>query len=71
LREERGLKIFENKVLRNTFGLKREGDGSWEILHNDEHHNLYSSPNIVKEIKPKRMRWEGHVTHMGILVGRT
>jgi hypothetical protein len=52
-------------VLRKIFGPKREEDGSWRKLHNDELHSLYSSPNIVKVNKSRRMRWEGHVAHMG------
>jgi hypothetical protein len=47
------------------FGPKREEDGSWRKLHNDELHSLYSSPNIVRVIKLRRMRWAGHVAHMG------
>jgi hypothetical protein len=60
------------------FGPKREEDGSWRKLHNDELHNLYSSPNIVRVIKSRRMRWEGHVARMGegrgvyrVLVGQS
>jgi hypothetical protein len=60
------------------FGPKREKDGSWRKLHNDELHSLYSSPNIVMVIKSRRMRWAGHVARMGegrgvyrILVGRS
>jgi hypothetical protein len=52
-------------VLRKIFGPKREEDGSWRKLHNDELHSLYSSPNIVRMIKSRRMRWEGHVARMG------
>jgi hypothetical protein len=59
------------------FGPKREEDGSWRKLHNNELHDLYSSPNIVRVIKSRRMRWAGHVAHMGegrdvyrVLVGR-
>jgi hypothetical protein len=52
-------------VLRRIFGPKREEDGSWRKLHNDEHHSLYSSPNIVRVIKSRRMRWAGHVARMG------
>jgi hypothetical protein len=55
LREEHRLRIFENKVLR-IFGSKREEDGSWRKLHNDELHTPYSSPNIVRTIKSRRMR---------------
>jgi hypothetical protein len=51
--------------LRRIFGPKREEDGSWRKLHNDELHSLYSSPNIVRVIKSRRMRWAGHVTRMG------
>jgi hypothetical protein len=47
-------------VLRRIFGPKREEDGSWRKLHNDELHDLYSSPNIVRVIKARRMRWVGH-----------
>jgi hypothetical protein len=50
LEEEHRLRVFENRVLRKIFGAKREEDGSWRKLHNDEH-NLYSSPNIVRVIK--------------------
>jgi hypothetical protein len=52
-------------VLRKIFGHKREEDGSWRKLHNDELHSLYSSPNIVRVIKSRRMRWAGHVVRMG------
>jgi hypothetical protein len=65
LREEHRLRLFENRVLRRIFGPKREVDGSWRKLHNDELQSLYSSPNIVRVIKSRRMRWEGHVSHMG------
>jgi hypothetical protein len=65
LREEHRLRIFENRELRRIFGPKREEDGSWRKLHNDELHNLYSSPNIIRVIKSSRMRWAGHVTRMG------
>jgi hypothetical protein len=65
LREEHRLRVFENRVLRRIFGPKREEDGSWRNLHNGELHNLYSSPNIVRIIKSRRMRWAGHVARMG------
>jgi hypothetical protein len=64
LEEEHRLRVFENRVLR-IFGPKREEDGSWKKLHNDELHSLYSSPTIVRMIKSRRMRWAGHVTHVG------
>jgi hypothetical protein len=51
--------------LRRIFGPKREEDGSWRKLHNDELHNLYSSKNIVRVIKSRRMRWVGHVARTG------
>jgi hypothetical protein len=64
LKEEYRLSVFENRVLK-IFGPKREEDGSWRKLHNDELHSLYSSRNIVRVIKPRRMRWAGHVARMG------
>jgi hypothetical protein len=51
-------------VLRRIFGPKREEDGSWRKLHNDELHSLYSSPNVVRVIKLRRMKWVGHVARM-------
>jgi hypothetical protein len=65
LRKEHRLRVFENRVLRKIFGPKREEDGSWRKLHNDELHSLYSSQNIVKVIKSRRMRWVGYVACMG------
>jgi hypothetical protein len=77
LGEEHRLRVFEKRVLRKTLGLKREEDGSWRKLHNDELHSVYSSPNIFRVIKSRRMRWAGHVARMGegkgvhsVLVGR-
>jgi len=78
LRKERRLRVFENRVLRRVFGLKRdEVTGEWRKLHNGELSDLYSLPNIVRVVKSKRMRWAGHVARMGkgrgvyrVLVGR-
>jgi len=66
LREERRLRVYENMVLRRIFGSKRdEVTGEWSKLHNEELNDLCSSPSIVRVIKPRRMRWTGHVAHMG------
>jgi hypothetical protein len=57
---------LKNRVLRRISGAKRdEMTGDWRKLHNEELHNLYSSPNIIRMIKLRRMRWAGHVTQMG------
>jgi len=66
LREERRLRVFENRMLRRIFGSKGDevtGDG--RKLYNEELNDLYCSPNIVQEIKSGRMRWAGHVACMG------
>ena len=78
LREERRLRVFENKVLRRLFGpVREEVTGEWRRLHNEEINYLYCSPNIVRVIKWRRMRWTGHVERMGeergvyrVLVGK-
>jgi hypothetical protein len=58
--------VFENRVLRRIFGPKRdEATGKWRRLHNEELNDLYSSPNIIRVIKSRRMRWAGHVARMG------
>ncbi|KAJ4450954.1 hypothetical protein ANN_02389 [Periplaneta americana] len=78
LREEHRLRVFENKALRKIFGAKRdEVTEEWRKLHNAELHALYSSPDIIRNIKSRRLRWAGHVALMGesrnayrVLVGR-
>ena len=78
LREDRKLRVFENMVLRRIFGPRRdEVVGEWRRLHNEELNVLYPSPNIVRVIKSRRMRWAGHVARMGeergvyrVLVGK-
>jgi hypothetical protein len=65
LREERRLKVFENRVLRRILGPKRgKVTGEWRKLNNEEHYNLYSSSNIIWVITLKRMRWVEHVAHL-------
>jgi hypothetical protein len=65
LREEHRLRVFENRALTYIRGPKTEENESWGKLHNDELHGLYSSPNIVRVIKLRRMRGAGHVARMG------
>jgi hypothetical protein len=79
LKEEYRLRVFENRVLRRIFGPKREEvTGDWRKMHNEELHNLYSLPNIIRIIKSKGMRWAEHVARIRekgnayrILVGNT
>jgi hypothetical protein len=78
LREEHRLRVFENRVLKKIFGFKRgEMTGESRRLHNEELYALYSSPNIIRVIKSRFMRWAGHVARMGdrrgaysVLVGK-
>jgi len=78
LRDERKLRVFENMVVRRIFGPRRdEVTGERRNLHNEELNDFYSSPNIVRVIKLRRMRWVGHVARMGeergvyrVLVGK-
>ena len=66
LREERRLKVSENRVLRRIFGPKTEEvTGEWRKLHNEELNDMYCLPNIVRVIKWRSIRWEGHVARMG------
>jgi hypothetical protein len=67
LREERRLRVFENRALRGRiFGPKRgEVTGEWRKLRSGELHNLYTSPDIIRQIKSRRMKWAGHVARMG------
>jgi hypothetical protein len=70
--------VFENRVLRRIFGPNRdEVTGEWRKMHNEELHNLYSSPDIIRQVKSRQMRWTGHVARMGeerkvykVLVGK-
>jgi hypothetical protein len=66
LREEHRLRVLENRVLRGIFGPKRDGvTGEWRRLHNEELYGLHSSPHITRAIKSRKMRWAGHVAHVG------
>jgi hypothetical protein len=59
--------VFENRVLRRIFGPKRdEVTGEWRKLHSEKLHNWYSSPDIIRQVKSRRMRWAGHVARMGV-----
>jgi hypothetical protein len=79
LREERRLRVFENRVLRRIFGPKRDDvKGKWRKIHIKKLNDQYSSPNTVRVIKSRRIRWAGHVARMEesrcvcrVLVGKT
>ena len=64
LREQSRLRVFKIRILRRIFGPKRDENGEWRRLHNEELHNLYRSPNIVRVMKSRRLRWAGHVARM-------
>jgi hypothetical protein len=78
LREDHRLRVFQKSVPNRIFGPKRgEVMGEWRKLHNGMLHNLYSSPDIIRQLKSRRTRWAGHVAHMGegknvhrVLVGK-
>jgi hypothetical protein len=77
LREEHRLRVFENRVLRRIFGWKRdEVTGDWRELHNEELRTFFSSLNIIRMMKSRRIRWAGHVARMGeecmrVVVGKS
>jgi hypothetical protein len=58
------LRVFENRILRRIFGPKRDENGEWRSLHNEKLHSLYRSPNLVRVIKSRKLRWAGHVARI-------
>jgi hypothetical protein len=79
IKRKHRLRVFKNRVQRRIFGPKRdEVTGEWRKLHNEELHNLFSSPDIIRQVKSRRMRWVGNVVCIGekrklhkILVGKS
>jgi hypothetical protein len=66
--EESRFSVFENRVLRRIFGPKREEvAGGWRRLHNEELHNLYTSPDVIRMIKSRRMSWARHIVCVGVM----
>jgi hypothetical protein len=65
MREELRLRVFENRVMREKLGSSRGEVTEWRTLHDEEIYDLYCSPNIIRMIKSRRMRWSGHVARMG------
>ena len=57
-------RLFENRILRRIFGTKMDENWEWRRLHNEELHSLYRSPNIVRVIESRRLRWTGHIARM-------
>jgi hypothetical protein len=67
LSEEQRVRVFENRMLRRIFGSKRdEVMGGWIKLHSEELHNMYSSPDIIRMIKSRTIRWTGYIAHMEV-----
>ena len=64
LREECRLRVFENRILKRIFGPKRDENGEWRRLHNEELHSLYRSPNIVRVYNSRLLRWAIHIARM-------
>ena len=64
LKAECRLRVFENRILRRIFGPKKDENGEWRRLHNEELHSLYRSPNLARMIKYRKLRWVGHATRI-------
>jgi hypothetical protein len=66
VREDHRLRVLENRFLRRILGPKKDDvTGEWRTFHDEELHNLYSFPNIIRQIKSRRIRWAGHMTRTG------